>query len=74
MSSKVFGVFVDKDIHDSVVPIQGVTCAPGEVEYAPSNFPKFWVQSLRLDHSGGDYIGPWLGWLYDALEFLNIVL
>ena len=50
---------MDKEIQDSEVPVQVVTCAPGEVEFAPDNFPEFWVQNLHLDHSGGDYRGPW---------------
>ena len=59
MRSKVIGVFVDKEIQDSAVPVQGIICAPGEVESAPANLPEFRVQNLRLDHSGGDYRGPW---------------
>ena len=59
MRSKVIGVFVDKEIKDSVVPVQGIICAPGEVKYAPANLLEFRVQSLRLDHGGGDYRSPW---------------
>ena len=59
MRSKVIGLFVDKEIQDSAVPVQVITCAPGEVESAPANFPELRVQNRRLDHSGGDYSGPW---------------
>ena len=59
VSTKVVGIFVDKEIQDSAVPVQGVTYTPREDESAPANFPKFRVQNLRPDHSGGDYICPW---------------
>ena len=43
MRSKVIGIFEDKEIQDSALPIQGVTCAPGEVEFVSANFPGFRV-------------------------------
>ena len=74
MRSKVIGIFVDKEIQDSAVPVQGVTFAPRDVESAPANFPKFRVHKTHLDHGGGDHIGPRRGWLSEAPEFLNLVL